>query len=77
VTDKKAELEDWEAREQATLQKLAALLVSVREGVRLLGPSVMGGMSLVCESDGSGRDKGVSVKFCARVDGEGGWLLPV
>jgi hypothetical protein len=77
VTDKKAELEDWEAREQATLQKLAALLVSVREGVRVLGPSVMGGMSLVCESDGSGRDKGVSVKFCARVDGEGGWLLPV
>jgi hypothetical protein len=77
VEDKETELRDWEAREQATLQKLAALLVLVRNGVQVLGPSVVGGMSLVCESDGSGRDKGVSVRFCARVGGEGGWLLPV
>ncbi|KAL2182145.1 uncharacterized protein P884DRAFT_167811, partial [Thermothelomyces heterothallicus CBS 202.75] len=50
----------------ATLGRLAALLARVRQRAAALRARGVRRVSLVCESDGSGRDEGIKLRLCER-----------
>ncbi|KAL2155698.1 hypothetical protein VTH82DRAFT_440 [Thermothelomyces myriococcoides] len=78
VQDMGPALARWEGESQATLGRLAALLARLRQTAAELGSRGVRGLSLVCQSDGSGLAQGVKVRLCERVregysyHGEGG-----
>jgi len=68
VWDMQADLQEWEKREQKFLGKLVELLRVVRERVGVLNQMGVNGVSLVCVSDGSGREDGVEVRLWGKGD---------
>lgn len=71
----------WEAREQATLRRLAGLLWLLRATVRALAAAGGGGgvrrVALVCRCDGSGDGEGgVEIRVYERGEQDAGLLPP-